>query len=217
MSSPNFESWIEDSVNAIRPKIIEKVVNINKNVFNQLSKETTHTHTFAIQSVPIGLTTYKSGTSTVNLFDLYAILGDAQRKEYSIEDIPRLLKENNEAFKARVSPVFVFHTTTNVTHCYLLDLKEVDKCPQIETIVDSVSLQAGSTIKDLFDWDYDVNIKGYSTDWLPIRGFGPMAKAGAAIQAAHGTIGGAGGMVFNNYYQLDSNRKYFIKPIRVKE
>jgi hypothetical protein len=63
-----------------------------------------------------------------------------------------------------------------------------------------------SKILDVFDFDFDVVLSGYSMSGLPI--YGPMAKAGAQIQAAHGTIGGAGGMAFRNEYILDDQFVY---------
>lgn len=60
-------------------------------------------------------------------------------------------------------------------------------------------------INDLFDWDYEIALKGVSLAWVP--NLGPMAQAGAKLQAAH--LGKAssrkGGMVFQNTYVFEQS------------
>jgi hypothetical protein len=65
--------------------------------------------------------------------------------------------------------------------------------------VQSVDVLSGE-IKDLFDFDFDVTLKGLSLSNVPF--YGSMARAGAMLQAAYGGAGGTGGMVFQNVYQL---------------
>jgi hypothetical protein len=120
---------------------------------------------------PFGkLTTFASGTSGINVADLYAILGDASK------------------FEATLRITAAKHPTVST----LIAVKEV-------RIVNTV-------ITDLYDYDHDIPILGIPMSWIPT--YGPMTKAGALIQAAHGTIGGGGGMVYTNIYQLDSTRVF---------
>jgi hypothetical protein len=65
--------------------------------------------------------------------------------------------------------------------------------------VQSVDVLSGQ-IEDLFDWDYDVTLKAVPLSSTPY--YGSMAKAGAMLQAAYGGVGGTGGLVFQNVYQL---------------
>jgi hypothetical protein len=175
MDSPAFYGWIYDTLQVKASEIDEKVgnqngfVNVDLNVIPGVGGVNK-------------LTTVLSGTPSVGLIDLYAILGDAQS----------------------FTPTLRLTVSRHPLDVTALVVKEV-------RIVNSV-------IEDMFDWDYDVTASAWifraNFNLFPV--LGPMAKAGAMIQAAHGTIGRSGGMVFKNIYQLDSTRVFGGRTVLVR-
>ena len=83
--------------------------------------------------------------------------------------------------------------------------------------IETVQLAPGSQIRDLFDFDYDIRagMLGFRMNFAFWPTLGPMAQAGAMLQAAHGTIGGNGGMAFLNVYLLDSTRVFDGRHVRI--
>jgi hypothetical protein len=169
MDSPGLRGWVANALEVLTPDIRAKVGSQSGDIIFDLPA-TAGNNLFG------KLTTFASGTSGINVADLYAILGNAS------------------GFNATLRITAAKHPTVNT----LIVVKEV-------RLVNSV-------ISDLYDYDHDIPILGIPMSWIPV--YGPMTKAGALIQAAHGTIGGLDGMVYTNIYQLDSSRVFVGRNIR---